>query len=70
MREDIWCLTGKGIAQVSAEAAALKLSYGEYVAGIETGTIEAILRDRGITDGPDRILRASWKRKRRMYHYG
>lgn len=53
-----WSLAGKSIAQVTCEARALGLTYGQYSAACMTGTIEMLMRDRGIVDGLRRIKNA------------
>ncbi|MBQ8264145.1 MAG: hypothetical protein IJY96_05145 [Oscillospiraceae bacterium] len=49
-------LSGKSLARVDAEAKAFGLSYGQYTSAVRCGSIDQLLRSRGIAD-PAAVLR-------------
>lgn len=59
-----WSLRGKSGDRVTCEARALGLSYGEYTAACNFGTIERMLADRGIANGKSLVKKAWEERKR------
>lgn len=51
-----WCnLEGKSLARVDAEAKAFGLSYGQYTAAVASGSIDQLLKMKGIKN-PRKIL--------------
>lgn len=60
-----WDLQGKSSAQVCVESRALGMSYGQYCAACNAGTIDRVLLDMGITDGLARVRKA-WREHQRQ----
>lgn len=67
-RNELFSLAGKSLAEVSLEARALGMSYGQYTSACSGGTIGAVLAADGISRDKARrmIIKAREGRKRTM----
>lgn len=58
-----WSTHGKSLRLISAEAAELGMTYGQYMSAIQSGSIEDILIARGMTPSQWRAKLRAAKRK-------
>ena len=62
-RNELFSLAGKSLAEVSLEARALGMSYGQYTSACSGGTIGAVLAADGISRDKARRLIAAEKKR-------